>query len=86
MSWILITIVPRQGLGSATRTSTLTITTGTRMRATLTTIINIKVAHEIKDILLVTYLKKELVFGLHLHHLQRQKGDLRPESYRNLKH
>ena len=55
MSWILITIVPRQGLGSATRTSTLTITTGTRTRATLTTIINIKVTHEIKDILLVTY-------------------------------
>ena len=85
MSWILITIVPRQGLGSATRTSTLTITMGTRTRATLTTIINIEVTHEIKDILLVTYLKK-LVFGLHLHHLQRQKGDLRPESYRNLKH
>ena len=75
MSWILITVVSRQGLGSATRTSTLTITMGTRTRVTLTTIINIKVTHEIKDILLVTYLKN-LVFGHLLHHLQRQKGDL----------
>ena len=76
MSWILIKIVPRQGLGSATRTSTHTITMGTRTRATLTTIINTS----------GTQNRHFEIFGLHqLHHLQRQKWNPRPGSYRDRK-